>query len=265
MTARFRIFPPARSQYRPGRRAEPTGCQVVHTAETTPDFLPPDEAAENVAAFIGNRPGPGSYHELVDSDSIIQLVEFRDEALHDGTGSNRWSIGISAATFADSWDDAPAWWVTATIGNLAEAAARAHRWLLANSHPGTHPRRITRAESEAGESGFISHGERDPGRRFDPGEDFPWDDFLNVFAHLTGQRIGEPTTTKGAFMLKDFIANAYVKTRGYDPFRTGKDESGTYWWLDTTAAENPDSIWTWADCLASEALGTMVHILVNEQ
>lgn len=259
MTAMFRTLPTASPQYRPGRRATPTGCIVLHTAETTPDFAPPDRAAENVAEFIRTRQTPGSYHSLVDSDTIIRLVEFRDEAFHDGTGSNRWSIGLSVATFAAAWATAPQRWVDDTIEMLAAAAADANDWLKANGHPACPARRISRVESEAGMPGFISHGDRDPKRRSDPGPDFPWAHFLAAYAALI-----TTDTDQETFMLKEFIADAYVQARGYNPFRTGRDEAGAFYWLRTAAAEAPDNAWTWADCRDSYQLGVMVSLLEAE-
>lgn len=92
----------------------------------------------------------------------------------------------------------------------------------------------------------------------------------NLYAHLPVLQppFTNPTnpavTDQEPFMLEQFIAAAYVNTRGYNPFRTGDDETGTYWWVRNVAAENPTSSWTWADCLASPLLGVMVNILINE-
>ncbi len=258
MTALLRILPPRRRQYRAGRRATPTGCIVVHTAETTPDFTPPDNAAENVAKFIQARTDPGSYHRLVDSDSIINLVEFRDEAFHDGTGSNRWSIGLSFATFAASWSTAPDWWVERALEMGAAAAAEANDWLVANGYPGCPARRISRAESEAGLPGFISHGERDPGRRSDPGPDFPWTRFLTLYDNLINPPVNAP---EGDHMLKDFIDHAFLATRG-----TWPDTGGYVYWWQTANAEAPDrAAWTYQDCLDSPTLSLMVALLLKEQ
>lgn len=174
-------------QRRPSRRAAFSGCQVIHTAESTPDLVLPDNGAEGVAAFIANRTGYGSYHSVSDSDSIVWMVPLSGEAFHDGTGSNRWSVGHSAACKAEQWPTMPEWWKTATIINLARAAAATSAWAVTQGLPATPPRRITRAESEAGEPGFISHGERDPGRRSDPGEQFPWGLFLTTYAELAGE------------------------------------------------------------------------------
>lgn len=173
--------PPARSQFRSPRRAKLTGCIVVHTAESTPDTAGPDTGAENVANFIRTRSTPGSYHKLSDSDSRIQLVRFDDEAYGDGTGSNPWAIHISAATQAAQWLKLPQAWRDACVANMAKDAADAARHIKAKEGITVPARRISKAQSDNGLPGFIPHGDRDPGRRTDPGFHFPWAQFLRLF------------------------------------------------------------------------------------
>lgn len=174
--------PPEIRQFRRPRRAKPSGVVVVHTAESAPDTTGPDTGAENVANFIRTRTTYGSYHDLADSDSIVHLVPYDAEAYGDGTGSNPHAYHVSAATQAAKWPSLSRGWREATVRNMARAAARYARWLKAE-HGITIPARcITRAESEKKTPGFISHGERDPGRRSDPGKDFPWQLFLSEYA-----------------------------------------------------------------------------------
>jgi len=186
--------PPATKQYRNPRREEPSGVVVVHTAENTPDWVAFDGGAEAVAQFIVNRSDPGSYHDLVDSDSIINLVDYSWEAFHDGTGSNRHSYGVSAATRADVWPLAPEKWRAHTIDRMAMAAARYAKWLYARRRIVIPPRRISRAQSEARVAGFIAHADRDPERRTDPGLSFPWDTFLYAYAVFVSDLFPNPPT-----------------------------------------------------------------------
>lgn len=174
--------PPRTRQFRRPRRATPSGVVVVHTAESLPDETAPDTGAENVARFIANRSDFGSYHDLADSDSLIQLVPYDAEAFHDGTGSNPHSYGVSAATQAAKWPELSPEWTDATIRNMARGAARYARWIKREHGVDIPARRISLAESEARMPGFISHGERDPGRRTDPGRLFPWAKFLTYYA-----------------------------------------------------------------------------------
>ncbi len=225
MTAWLVTNPPRRSQYRVGRRATPTGAIAVHTSEWRPDPYGNDTAAEATARFIQVRSDPGSYHDLVDSDSIIHLVDYENEAYHDGTGGNRWSIGISAATQAARWNSMPQWWIDKIITNLAQAAANANTWLLANGYPGCPPRLINASQYRNGEAGFISHAAIDPYRRTDPGADFPWGQFLSEYLRIiTGVR---PPTEKDIMTLSD-IVNYVQLCYQVSP----QDVAGQVYWTD---------------------------------
>lgn len=167
------------------RYDEVSGVLVVHTAESMLDSIGVDTGAEGVANYIAVRTTPGSYHRLADSDSIVAVARFEMCTYGDGTGSNEHAIHISFACRAADWPTMSAERKMAFIRNGAEAAAEAYRWVKANRGIVIPARRITRAESDAKVPGFISHGERDPGRRTDPGPAFPWDLFLSIFAELT--------------------------------------------------------------------------------
>lgn len=170
--------PPRRAQYRAARRRTPTGLFVVHTAENTPDYTPPDTGGENVAGFISRRGDAGSYHILADSDSWIHVVPFESEAYGDGTGSNPYAIHVSVATRAALWPTKPTWWREGAIRQLALGTRSAMHWLKTEHGIDTPLRRVNKAQSTAGWGGFIGHGERDPGRRSDPGLGFPWVDYF---------------------------------------------------------------------------------------
>lgn len=173
--------PPARTQFR-RRYATPTGLIVMHTAESALDAIGEDTGAEGVADFIRRRSDPGSYHRLVDSDSIVPLVRFEMAAYGDGTGSNEFAIHLSFACRASDWPGMDPGRREAYLVNGARAAREAATW-LEREHGITVPaRRVTRPQSDQRAAGFISHGERDPGRRTDPGPAFPWDRFLTLYA-----------------------------------------------------------------------------------
>lgn len=186
MTAPYLVVnPPHIRQFRSPRRATPTGLIVVHTAESAPDEHGPDDGTVNVARFIRDRDTYGSYHWLADSDSRLQLVPYDAEAYGDGTGSNPFAIHVSAATQAHRWPTLAKAWRDGCVRQMAEAAAESARWLEAEHGITVPARRVTRAESDWGVAGFIAHGDRDPGRRTDPGAAFPWDVFLRHFRSLT--------------------------------------------------------------------------------
>lgn len=184
MTAYLVANPPRIRQFRP-RTEKPSGVCVVHTAENTPDWVGPDSGAEAVAAFIRDRTDYGSYHVLADSDSRIRLVPFSQQAYGDGTGSNPHAFHVSAATQAAKWGQATRRWRRATVRQMARGAATYAKWLKRHHGIAIPARRITRAQSEARIPGFLSHAERDPGRRSDPGAGFPWRYFLARFKAYT--------------------------------------------------------------------------------
>lgn len=173
--------PPARTQFRQ-RYATPTGLIVVHTAESALDAIGEDTGAEGVADFIRRRADPGSYHRLVDSDSIVPLVRFEMAAYGDGTGSNEFAIHLSFACRAADWPGMDPARREAFLVNGARAAREAAAWLREHHGVTVPARRVTRPQSDQRAAGFISHGERDPGRRTDPGPAFPWDRFLTLYA-----------------------------------------------------------------------------------
>ena len=174
--------PPRIQQFRCPRRRAPSGIIGVHTAESIADETGPDTGAENVARFIRDRTNYGSYHDLCDSDSIIQLVPYDCVAYHIGTHSlNEHTYGVSAATQAAKWDSLGDDWVEATVRNMARASARYAKWFQ-NRYGLTIPaRRITLAQALDDVRGFLAHGDADPDRRTDPGKLFPWSMFLSFY------------------------------------------------------------------------------------
>ena len=189
--------PPARHQYRWPRRMPPSGAIVVHTAENTPDLDGPDGGAEGVARFISTRTDAGSYHTVVDADSIVRVVPYDAEAYGEGTGGNSHALHLSFATRTTTWDDLEPSRLIAMIHNGAKAAADMARWL--DPHGKATPAlRITAAGYRRGYAGFISHAELDPTRRSDPGASFPWGAFLDRYA----QELHMPTTTDRTAIVK---------------------------------------------------------------
>lgn len=175
--------PPKRSQYRVGRRASVKPVIVLHTAEGGTDRIGADPKAENTANFIRTRSTPGSYHLLGDRDSILQLVRFENEAYHDGTGSNPWSIGISLGMNAEDWNDLSdgAW--NEFLDTMVQMAVIAALWLHEHGHGVPMAQRLTKKQSDRSDaSGFLGHVDRDPARRTDPGANFPGTTFLGRYS-----------------------------------------------------------------------------------
>jgi len=198
--------PPARRQFRE-RLAKPSGLIVIHTAESILDSVGPDTGAEAVADFIRRRSDPGSYHRIADSDSVVDLVRFSQAAYGDGTGSNEFGIHISFALKAAGWPGLSPEKRLAFIKQGARAAKEAMDWLK-NDHGIVVPlRRVTKVQSDARLPGFISHAERDPSRRSDPGAAFPWDMLFDEVEALMGPSPREIERTR----LKAWRKKLWVK------------------------------------------------------
>ena len=158
--------PPARSQFRSPRRDD-IRCVVVHTSEQPPDLDGEDTGTLGLAGFIKRRSSAGSYHQIVDSDSTLQLVEDEDEAYGARYGWNRWSLHISHCTKAALWNDMPLSYVQSLMQNSAAIVAD---WCEKYKIPVS---LITKADGESGKKGIISHARVDPTRRTDPGWSIP--------------------------------------------------------------------------------------------
>lgn len=182
--------PPVRDQWWEKRNRALTGCTVLHTAESVMDTVGPDTGAEAVAEFIRTRTTPGSYHDLCDSDTALALVDYSHGAYHDGTGSNNWALSISWACRTSDWRAMTPERRRAFLRMGARAFIRQQAYRRSVGAPATELRRITKAQSDAGMSGFIAHGDRDPGRRTDPGiappNLFPWDEWFDVLREELG-------------------------------------------------------------------------------
>lgn len=144
----------------------------LHTPETLPDYDPPDFAAENVAKY-GASTTRASWHWTVDSDSIIPMMPYTYTAWH-VRDYNRCGIGIEIGARASDWPTSPDWWDDATIYNAARAVLDAVDYYQIPA------RLITKEQADRGESGVIGHRKLDPTRRSDPGEGFPFEQFLSL-------------------------------------------------------------------------------------
>jgi hypothetical protein len=161
-----------------GYPSRPAGVVIdtigVHTTESPFDEIGVDSGAEGVAAYQSRTERPSSYHQIADRDSTVKCLP--DEAVAFGIrGRNSRSLHLALALRAADWSDpAKAKKAEAT---LRRAAAVAATWCRRYDIP---VRRITKAQADAGVRGLIAHGDADPGRRSDPGRDFPWDRFLDL-------------------------------------------------------------------------------------
>lgn len=170
----------------PRRGASLSGTCIMHTAECAADNIGEDSSAETCASFIANRADWGSYHRLVDSDSIVNMLPFEYEAWQDSE-TNPWAVGISAALRTSDWLNMPADREDRVYQNLAICAAEFVRHMAAKGI--TVPlRRISGAQARARVPGFCAHGDSGVSRS-DPGANFDWDKFFRYTAAALGGSI----------------------------------------------------------------------------
>lgn len=178
-------YNPGTRQYTYPRRggAKLSGTAIIHTAECAMDLDGDDQSAEICASFIANRADYGSYHRLVDSDSIIDMVPWEYEAWQDSE-TNNWAVGISAAVQAGKWHIIPAARRDRIYRNLAACAADFVRHMAGKGV--TVPLvRISGAQARNRVPGFCAHG--DSGlHRSDPGAQFDWALFFRYTAEALG-------------------------------------------------------------------------------
>jgi hypothetical protein len=211
--------PPKRRQYYGNRRKQVTGSIVLHDAECAAVFkLNQDNAAESVAKFISIRSDAGSYHSIVDSDSIVRVGSYEWEMFHEGTGGNSWSLGLSFACNTKVWTTAPAWWLDAIIVNGAQEAYNMAMWVKETAGVNVPAIHISAEQYRAGQPGFVSHAQLDTGRRSDPGKDFPWAVFLEKYRRLMEVDLIQ----LNAFVMIDWTYRSYLG-------RTPSERELAYW------------------------------------
>lgn len=153
-------------QGRTPRRAAISGMVGVHTTEGALDRIAPDTGAENVANFIATRSDYGSYHEVVDTDSVRRIAPDEWETWHIGADAHNWHAwGISAACRATEWDPDSDWTrqVIAIMGERIAAFWTRQGFL----DVARNPRWLTRDQALRHLPGLVHHGVAQPADRSD--------------------------------------------------------------------------------------------------
>ena len=235
-----------------------SGAVVVHTAESMIDLVLPDDGAEGVARYISTRTDPGSYHSVVDSDTTVRVGEYEWQMFGEGEGGNRWALHLSFACRTDQWASGPKWWTDLAIRRAAVEARSMSDWHVSQGNPPIPAHRITAEQYRRGAAGFISHAEVDPGRRTDPGEHFPWTQFLEAYQTTAEAADGDDdmalSDTQKRTLLRAAIRDAYELTNGPNP-REPKRRDLNEWvkWHNENGADD------------GRTIAVIEHLLLTEQ
>lgn len=136
--------------------------------------------------FINSRTTHGSYHAGADSHgSSGQYCPWSWGAWH-APSINRWSGSVSANCRADEWDRMGATQRRNLINGMAREAHRYSRWQVANGRAAVPARKLTKAQAERREPGFVYHGalQADRSDPTGPRDVFPWSEFLAEYRRL---------------------------------------------------------------------------------
>ena len=251
----------------PRRGAALSGTCIIHTAECALDNVGEDTSAEGTAEFIRTRTDYGSYHTLVDSDSIIEMAPYEYETWQDSE-TNPWAVGLSCACQADNWHLIPADRRDRIYRNLATAAADFVTYMAAKGI--TVPlRRITGAEARARVPGFCAHGDSGIDRH-DPGAQFDWDLFLTYTAQALGGAAitpqGTTTTADWTDMFKDIADFKKAVSESFwavlEGDRATKRIRSIVWGFDG-GKRNGQQVTVWRDLVDGNTLGRQLLIEVE--
>ena len=167
-----------RGWYYASRRKQIRGI-TVHSPQALDPAGVGDGTAEQVARYFAQVDRPASAHVNVDSDSIVELLPDDYTAFH-AAGVNSETLGAETGWLFDSWTDDPA--------KTDKAMRLFAQWAAPRCVAYDIPlvRVQLKADWDDGARGFLEHSITEgwrgrPGRRRDPGPDFPWTLF---FMHL---------------------------------------------------------------------------------
>lgn len=150
------------------------------------DLKGADLSAEKTARYFATTDRKASAHAVVDSDTIIDLLPDKAVAFH-CINYNGATLGLEICKTDVTWSDEPKDWVERTLKNAAKwCSSRVAKYdipiLLCSKNE------VDVRLSSGKMFGFTYHSRLDPSRRRDPGEDFPWGQFVSYLVDSSGDK-----------------------------------------------------------------------------
>lgn len=156
--------------------------ETVNTSESCAQFFTNPQTKNKAGELV---PVTASAHYCVDVNSIVQCVKETDAAWHTpgfvkGKEINRIALGVEHAGYAKQ---TPAEWADPYSMSMLRLSAQLVGDLCKRYE--IPPRRLTKEQLLAGEAGIVGHVDCTNavgGSHWDPGPNFPWNDYLKMVA-----------------------------------------------------------------------------------
>jgi N-acetyl-anhydromuramyl-L-alanine amidase AmpD len=218
--------------YTSGRRSGQPSVIVIHTTEGHEAA----SSAEDGAAYDKRRTDGTSTHFFVDSNSVVQTVELRDEAHAARTHGNDIGIQIeicgSAAQSSAQWSDAAS---MATLENVAQLCVQLRK---TGSYPLSRLQgsNLRKAWNSGSPRGFCGHVDitnafpEDNGTHVDPGSNFPWTWLFNRIKQIEAQKEDDIVATA-----KDVVTALFQESVDIGGVNLGSYEGTVKTQLDRSA------------------------------
>jgi len=197
-----------RGWYYPSR-SKPIDLVVMHVPVAVYDTVGEDQTAEKVADYFTRNSRPASAHVVIDRDSTIELLPDDHTAFH-VRSYNSQSLGIEQGWDPDDWGKSEEF----DRAVISQVAAWLRPRVAAYNIPLV---RLTKANVDAGRSGFTEHALLDPTRRTDPGPDYPWQMLFDMLSEDPDPEYRPPPSFAQASWDKALAAG--IMTEDSDPYK----------------------------------------------
>lgn len=181
----------------------------------------PDPTAEKVAKYFATTNRAASAHVCSDADTVVQCLPADYTGAHvRGYNSSTWGIEMGYGT--NDWNRDR----KRTEAVLIQATKAIVPVVQKYQIP---VRLLTKAQVDAGLSGFTTHARLDPARRSDPGATYPWEWHAEMITDALGGKTPEQTPENTMKMplaaARLEVARIWMKQMGTWPTGAGSEDA----------------------------------------